>query len=139
MLPASFLIVEFTLETMTYQTIDAILARHDADSDAAEAHGIATGMLCVDERVAANTWLDELFKQASELSDEETKALLGLYERTRQLLGSDDVVFDLFLPDDEDAMLMQQAEALCSWCHGFLFGIGYGYSSATWPAIVAQY
>lgn len=117
---------------MTYQIIDSILERHAADTDAAEAHGIATGMLCVDERVAGSTWVNELFEQNPELSNSEMDALVGVFERTRKLLGSDGFEFDLFLPDD-DAMLMQQVDALRSWCQGFLFGIGYGYSSAIWP------
>ncbi|NOT84219.1 MAG: UPF0149 family protein [Methylococcaceae bacterium] len=117
---------------MTYPDIQALLERHDADLGAAEAQGIATGMLCLDERIDANLWLKELFQHSPELSEVEQQLLTGLFKKTHALLGSSTFEFDLFLPDDT-AILSQQAEALSNWCRGFLFGIGYGSAKATWP------
>ncbi len=119
-------------QSMIYQLIDTILERHDADVDAAEAHGIAIGMLCVDERVQWTDWFSELFKATPDLSALELDALEDMFEKTRTLLNADSFEFQLFLPDDE-SMLMQQVEALRSWCEGFLLGIGYRYTSSVWP------
>jgi uncharacterized protein len=120
------------VNNITYPDIESLLERHDADLDAAEAHGIATGMLCLDERIAVNAWLSELFQQNPALSGSEMNLLTALFAKTRELLLADSFEFDLFLPDD-DAPLSHQLEALSNWCQGFLFGIGYGHSSATWP------
>ena len=108
---------------MVYQTIDNILKEIGAEMTAAEAHGIATGMLCVDATTTAEHWLSELFSGTS--PDEDSAVLLtGLFEQTGELLTSDEYRFDLLLPDDDDDM-EQQVEALRSWCQGFLFGVGY--------------
>lgn len=120
------------MENTIYQIIDDLLERHDADANAAEAHGIATGMLCVDEGVDSRVWLDELFEDAPDLPEQDSAVLHKLFENTRQLLGADSFEFDLFLPDD-DTMLSQQVDALRSWCQGFLFGIGYRYTGSIWP------
>ena len=117
---------------MIYQIIDALLERYDADVDAAEAHGIAAGMLCVDERVLSSVWLEELFEFSPDLADSELAMLEQMFAKTRQALATDDFEFTLFLPD-EDELLTEQVAALANWCRGFLLGIGYGYSASTWP------
>ncbi len=122
------------MNNITYPDLERLLKRHDADLDAAEAHGIATGMLCLDGRIAADTWLNELFQHNPALTDAELDLLLALFERTRACLLSLDFEFDLFLPDDE-ALLSQQLEALSNWCRGFLFGVGFSsaQAQASWP------
>lgn len=117
---------------MIYASIAAVLEQYDADVNVAEAHGIATGMLCVYERIDANQWLQEIISQQQELDTDDRALLLSLFAKTAALLRSDVFAFDLFLPDD-DSGPSEQAEALRSWCQGFLFGIGYGHSNASWP------
>jgi uncharacterized protein YgfB (UPF0149 family) len=122
------------VNNITYPDLARLLIRHDADLDAAEAHGIATGMLCLDGRIAADTWLSELFQHSPALAGVERDVLFALFERTRECLLSLGFEFDLFLPDDE-ALLSQQLEALSNWCRGFLFGLGFSSASAqaSWP------
>lgn len=117
---------------MTYTAIDTIFRHHGGALNAAEAHGIATGMLCVDLRGDVTAWLQEVVRDAEALDDEPRNLLSGLFENARRLLQEDDYRFDLFLPD-EDAELQQRAEALRDWCQGFLFGIGYTRSNGDWP------
>lgn len=93
---------------------------------------MAVGMLCVDDSVSSEKWLQELFPKGSQLSEDDLSALIKFFEESKRKLVAEDFIFSLFLPDDE-AMLSQQVEALGSWCRGFLFGIGYGYSSSIWP------
>lgn len=119
---------------MAYLTINTIFNRHDADQDAAEAHGMAAGMLCVDIRAKAEAWLDELFPERGVLAAEEQKLLQQLFEQTRQLLNQEDeqFAFDLLLPNDNEE-LFERVEALRHWCQGFLFGVGYAKSTSVWP------
>jgi yecA family protein len=109
---------------MAYSHINAILAKYAAGFSAAEAHGIATGLLCANSKLDSNHWLKELIETNSDIDDEQRDLLRRLFEETRQLLTSDDdFEFDLLLPDDEEP-LIEKIIALKNWCQGFLFGIG---------------
>jgi hypothetical protein len=122
---------------MAYKTCNAIIVQSDTDLSAAEAHGMATGMLCVNEQAESSAWLAELLHNASPVIDEDKNLLFRLFEETRRLLGSDEFEFDLFLPED-DVSLSEQVEALTSWCRGFLFGVGSGASASTWTKDVRE-
>jgi len=122
---------------MAYKTCNAIIVQSDTDLSAAEAHGMATGMLCVNEQAESAAWLAELLHNASPVIDEDKNLLFRLFEETRRLLGSDEFEFDLFLPED-DVSLSEQVEALTSWCRGFLFGVGSGASASTWTKDVRE-
>ncbi|MGZ8191052.1 MAG: UPF0149 family protein [Methylococcaceae bacterium] len=108
---------------MAYQTINAILTQNDPALSAAEAHGMATGMLCVNTRTMNSYWLSELLPKDNSISDDNKALLTRLFEETRRLLTSEEFDFDLFLPDD-DSLLSEQVTALRNWCQGFLFGVG---------------
>ncbi len=119
---------------MAYEIANTIFEQYDADMGAAEAHGIAVGMLCVDIRSELANWLNELFDDEISLREEDKNILSELFEQTRNLLDSEDeqFAFDLFLPGEE-ADLQERAEALRCWCQGYLFGVGYAKSTADWP------
>lgn len=112
---------------MAYPIINAILIENETDYSAAEAHGMATGMLCVNNKTDSDYWLTELLPENTDITNEQKSLLIRLYEETRRLLAGDDFEFDLFLPDDE-APLSERIVALKSWCQGFLFGVGYMWS-----------
>ncbi len=115
---------------MAYSIVNKILIQADIDLTAAEAHGIASGMLCVDGRTTSHYWLSELWHDNQAVVDEtQQQLLIRLFEETRRLLLSDTFEFDLFLPDD-DVSLSEQVAALKFWCQGFLFGIGSAYSAS---------
>lgn len=117
---------------MAYQVISEIFQQYDGGTSAAEAHGMATAMLCVDARADANGWLDELFNDDVGLLEENKAALVALFERTRLLLNPDETefAFDLLFPENDD--LQEHLLALSDWCLGFLWGIGYSHSAANW-------
>jgi uncharacterized protein len=119
---------------MVYKIINTIVSKSDAELSAAEAHGIATGMLCADEHADSALWLAELFRNTTPVNEEGKTLLLRLFEETRRLLASDGFEFELLLPEDDRA-LSEQVEALKKWCQGFLFGVGSGSSSpeSEWP------
>lgn len=122
-----------------YQAVNTVLEKYDADVGASEAHGIAVGMLCVENKVDAANWLHEVVTDEQALADDDKSLLLNLFERTRDLLDpeTEEFIFDLFLPD-EDELLSEQVEALRCWCQGFLFGVGYAQSGKEWPGDSAE-
>lgn len=119
---------------MPYQTITTLFQRNESELTASEAHGLAAGMLCIENEIEVANWLTELFPEDVMLVEEEKAILEGLFEQTRKLLKGDDdsFRFDLFLPN-EDGLLQEQLEAIRYWCDGFLFGVGYTRSSSDWP------
>jgi len=124
---------------MMYQSVNEVLEQQEAELGAAEAHGIAVGMLTVESRADPGNWLRELLSDSNNILEEDEVLLLELFEQTRQRLieGADEFAFDLFLPDDEEP-LPEQVEALRNWCQGFLFGVGYARSSGDWPGEIGE-
>ncbi len=124
----------FYVKIMAYQTITSIFQRNDSDLTASEAHGLATGMLCIEDKIDLANWLRELFADDILLVEEDRGVLEELFEQTRKLLNNEDESFgfDLFLPN-EDGLLREQLEAIGQWCEGFLFGVGFAQSSSDWP------
>lgn len=123
---------------MAYKACNAIVVQSDAELSAAEAHGMAAGMLCVNEHTESAQWLSELLRNAAPVVDEDKALLVRLFEETRRLLASEEFEFDLFLPDEE-ALLSEQVEALKNWCRGFLFGAATGSdTTSNWPGDVRE-
>lgn len=110
---------------MVYPIVNALLVQSNEDLSAAEAHGMATGLLCVNTQTTSAYWLGELLHESGPITDEDKELLIRLFEETRRLLASDDFdfEFDLLLPDD-DELLQEQVVALKNWCRGFLLGVG---------------
>jgi yecA family protein len=108
---------------MAYQNIDSFFKRGDEVSSAAEAHGLATGMLCVNGQTQSGAWIKQLFDEGDDVSAEQARQLAHLFEETRASLESGDYGFEPFLPAD-DVPLREQIAALADWCQGFLFGVG---------------
>jgi uncharacterized protein YgfB (UPF0149 family) len=122
---------------MAYKTCNAIIVKSDSELSAAEAHGMATGMLCINEKADSAYWLTELLHNVSPLIDEDKNLLVRLFEETRRLLASDEFEFDLLLPE-EDASLIEQVGGLKNWCRGFLFGVGSSASASNWSKEVRE-
>ncbi|NOS88428.1 MAG: UPF0149 family protein [Methylococcaceae bacterium] len=116
---------------MAYNACDAIIVQTNADLSAAEAHGMATGMLCVNGQADSGTWLAELFANADAAAQANNGLLVRLFDETQRLLGSDEFEFDLLLPDDDEPLPIRIA-ALKNWCQGFLFGVAQAAKSTRW-------
>ena len=108
---------------MTYNRCNKIIINIDTDLSAAEAHGMAIGMLSVNEQAGYESWLTELLGNNESLSEENKSILVKLFEETRRLFFSEDFEFGLFLPE-VDMPLSLQVQALTDWCRGFLLGVG---------------
>lgn len=94
---------------------------------AAEAHGIVCGHICRRLTGAPVEDLTRLIAGNAEMPDGIRR---GLRERIAHLaqqvyhdLHTGRPDFELFVPDDDEAGLVQRAEALADWCRGFLLGL----------------
>ena len=118
-----------TTTTDRYQHLEASLARARSELDAAEAQGLFCGLLCASGRVNETQWLGEIFEEGVDTDSAAVEAcrkdLNSMAESLSTALYSGDMDLELMLPDDE-APLGDRAEALGSWRHGFLFGLGLG-------------
>ncbi|MEF3193418.1 MAG: UPF0149 family protein [Halothiobacillaceae bacterium] len=102
-----------------FERVDEAL--DDAAAQAAEAHGVLTGMLCAAGMVDLADWWSSI--RADESQVEPSEPVRELYAETVGSLADVTGVFALMLPDD-DASLEERAEALHDWCQGFLYGYG---------------
>lgn len=122
---------------MLYQDINAIVAKTDGGFSAAESHGMAAGMLCVNRSTEIEFWLGEIRQDAGEFNIDDRIMLEELFEDTRNLLASDEFTFELLLPD-ELVSFVEQVEALKNWCQGFLYGIGSASPPSSWPEDIRE-
>jgi uncharacterized protein YgfB (UPF0149 family) len=108
------------------------LNRLRLDVHPSEAHGALCGLVCGDNRAQFAAWVGALASAsctAVALDPEaaarlEEHSVLGqLYRATGEQLQDSEFGFMLLLPDDE-RMMAERADALASWCRGFLFGLG---------------
>lgn len=120
---------------ISYRDIQDIVLDYTDSGGAAEAHGLLSGMLCMDIGIDAGAWLKNLISAEESPPQGRDKALLTqLFESTRRQLDDFDFSFEPLLPDD-DSPLEEKATALGEWCQGFLAGLGYAAKSkgSDWP------
>ena len=100
----------------------------DSQFSPAELHGAIVGALCGAMRLPAARWAQFGFavmgaseminRQFSELAE---TVLGGLAREQFELLSSEDMTFQPFLPDDDET-IEQRTDSLSDWCRGFLGG-----------------
>jgi len=88
---------------------------------AAEAHGVLSGMLCAAGAAELGEWWSNIRGDESQV--EVPEPVRELHAETVASLADVTGTFDLMLPQDE-ASLEERAEALHDWCQGFLYGYG---------------
>jgi uncharacterized protein YgfB (UPF0149 family) len=122
-----------------YQVVNTVFEELGADICAAEAQGIAVGMLSVEGNADVNNWLQEILSNNINILEKDRNVLVDLFEQTRQELNeaAEEFAFDMFLPDDDEP-LWEQVEALRSWCQGFLFGLGVVHVDGEWPNEIGE-
>ena len=112
--------------TATYDEFEHVLRAARAVPEPAEAHGTLAGALCSSRDYGLIEWLHEILPDDS--PDEaalQSSVLQNVYDAMVRSLGGVDAAFAPLLPDD-DAPLAERADALSSWCQGFLYGLGSG-------------
>ncbi len=120
-------------QRMRYQQIDSITQKLNARLCAAEAHGIATGLLCGNLHTGTEFWLGQIVQEVDDVEVDDKIILEQFFDQTRSSLIDDDYTYELLLPD-ESFPLGEQAEALRQWCQGFLFGIGSVPTRSDWQS-----
>lgn len=108
-------------EPLNYQQLHDTLGQFDP----AECHGLLCGLLCLDQSLARDNWLQQFQQQSTSYTNPETSMLQNLFQTTYAQLQDDEFSFQLLLPDD-DSHLIARVDALSRWCQGFLSGLGLG-------------
>ena len=122
---------------MSYSVVNSIILQKEAADSAAEVHGVAVAMLCLDPNTEVGSWLSEAISKEADLLEEDKQLLINLFEQSKELMDSDEFIFDLFLPDDQEPVYLRSL-ALMQWCQGFLFGMGRIQTSSQWPGDVGE-
>ena len=109
----------------TYDEFEQVLRAARALPEPAEAHGTLAGALCSSRDYGLIEWLREILPDDSpEDAALQSSVLQNVYDSMVRSLGADSD-FQPLLPDDE-APLVERADARSSWCQGFLYGLGSG-------------
>jgi uncharacterized protein YgfB (UPF0149 family) len=107
--------------TIDHATLNAALAEARIPADASDVHGSICGLLCGGG--GDGDWMRSL-ALADAVAGAAGRGLLdALLDWSRQQLDDPDYGFQPLLPRD-DQPLRARAEALASWCRGFLGGFG---------------
>jgi hypothetical protein len=115
-------------DTCSYDELDEKLRTADADSGAAEAHGLLSGTLVAGGKVAPAVWLEHLLGENNTLSTAASDCsdmLSALQDEILRQFNDESFGFELLLPVD-DAPLSLRTDALGKWCGGFLYGLALG-------------
>ena len=101
-----------------YDALDERLRNSPFDGSAAQAHGIACGLVCRDVSAAD---MDPVIAHLNFSDEASITALESLIEMAGRDLNQAEFAFDLWLPE-EDALNIQ-LEALADWSQGFIIGL----------------
>ncbi len=112
-------------DSISYADLEAALAAAGKPFQAAEVHGILSGLLCIDANVPPAKAVTAVSEAFSAVPDEPVPMVSSLLSQTRQAFEDDQFTFDLLLPEDE-VPLSQRARSLAHWCQGYLYGLGMG-------------
>jgi uncharacterized protein len=115
-------------DTVAYDRLLAALQAADADSGAAECHGVICGIICAAGTSDPALWLDHLLGAGNNVSAMAQSAqllLTELYSESLLHFNDGDLGLVLLLPED-DTPLSLRSQALGEWCQGFLYGLALG-------------
>ncbi len=119
-------------ESVSYADLEAALTAAGKPLQAAEVHGILSGLLCIDAEITAEKAVATVIEAFSAAPGEPIPLISSLLSQTRQAFEDTQLSFDLMLPEDE-APLSQRAQSLAYWCQGYLYGLGTG-GERNWSA-----
>ena len=117
-----------TAKSCSYEALEGSLRAADADSGAAEAHGLLCGTVTAGGRSTPDLWLEHLLGPDNTLSAaaQECRELLdGLQNDILGQFNDESFGFQVMLPADS-APLSVRTRALGEWCEGFLYGLALG-------------
>lgn len=115
-------------KSCNYEALEARLRAADADSGAAEAHGLLCGMVTAGRRSTPELWLEHLLGSDNTLSAaaQECRELLdGLQSEILGEFNDESYGFNVLLPHDSTPLSVR-TRALGEWCEGYLYGLALG-------------
>ncbi len=101
-----------------YDTLDRRLRDSSFDGSAAQAHGIACGLVCRDVN---STDLNPAIEHLNFSDADSMDALESLLELSTRDLNQAEFAFDLWLPEADDLPIL--LEALAEWSQGYIIGL----------------
>lgn len=107
------------MELPLYENVASALTAAEAVISPSEVHGMLCGFICGGRDVDPQAWLKSLFGEVNV----NAQALLDLHAYSVDRLIEMDFDFMILLPDDEQDLEVR-AEALSTWCQGFVAGLG---------------
>lgn len=110
---------------ISYTKLATTLSNLGAQLNAAEAHGLLTGMLSTAKEAQPETWRDALLENldCSIPNKKQWEVISAAGKQIVTDFGSTNFEFNLLLPDD-NLPLSDRVDALCFWCRGYLSGLG---------------
>jgi hypothetical protein len=107
-----------------YEPLEKSLQHVGALMNAAEAHGILSGFICVSQS-DDDKWSQHILGNATTdgLAAKCQQQLQLVKNYTLEQLNSFNCEFTPLLPND-DIVISERVQALGGWCEGFLFGLG---------------
>lgn len=125
-------LVSKTLETSpdypAYDEATHLFREAGITTDAAEAHGIITGVLCAPDSARVSWHSLIVGREAGgnrETPAELTELLAAMYRSALAHLNGLECAFTPLLPGDEHS-LAEQIDGLTDWCRGYLLGLNAG-------------
>lgn len=112
-----------------FNQVQTVLASAGAQCDAAESHGLLSGLLCAAGHIDSAGWLEHILGDSAAAhtpAGADARAMLSaLLGETLQLLNDSEYRFHPLLPSDDEP-LVRRTDALKAWCEGLLMGLSLG-------------
>lgn len=112
-------------KAISYSKLESTLSKLGAQMNAAETHGLLTGMLTLANPAKTDTWRATLLENL-DCADPDEKQW-GIFSATSSQIMQDftdpNFAFKLMLPGD-NLPLEDRIDALGYWCRGYLSGLG---------------
>lgn len=110
---------------ISYSKLETTLTKLGAQLNAAETHGLLTGMLSLGAESHAERWRPALLENldCATPSKSQWGVLSAAGLQITQEFTKGNFEFNMLLPADS-APLEDRVDALCFWCRGYLSGLG---------------
>lgn len=112
-------------KAISYSKLEDTLSKLGSQLNAAETHGLLTGILSLSDIPDDETWQSTLLENLDCATP--TQSQWGVLNATSSKIVADlsdeNFGFKLLLPPD-NIPLEQRVDALCFWCRGYLSGLG---------------
>lgn len=110
---------------ISYTKLESTLSKLGAQLNAAETHGLMTGLLTITSPQKHEAWRSVLLENldCSTPSQVQWKIFSNTGSQIMHDFTEQNFAFNLLLPSD-DQPLQERADALVLWCRGYLSGLG---------------